>query len=178
MQIGTIASIGKVVFAIVIIAILIYIAVKKPVVNMGNWIIDGSDDNMLKIISPNKTVVFGVDQLNSGIRIQNYLIKGDEHALQFFSPDIVQMANMQKKRLGVGSLAFIDNTNAEEKYNQGLWVYEHDKPLVVLNDELLRWPSQNMIIKAAGPQFQVYTGDKIIVNEPKSVTQSALYNII
>lgn len=180
MQVGTAASAFKVIFALAVISILIYIAVKKPPVAIGNWSIDGSDDNMLKIIGPDKKTVFAVDILNKGIRVQDYLIKGDEHALQFFAPDLVQMANMRKKQLEIGQLSVVDNTSAENKHDQGLFLYDNrnNKPLAVLNDELLRWPVQDMLVKAAGSQFQVYSKNIAIVNEPKPLSQSARYNVI
>ena len=185
MQVGTIATAGKVVFAITVIAILLYIALKKPVVNLGNWSIDGSDDKMLKIISPNKKVVFGVDQDNEGIRVQNYLVKGDQYSLQFFDQSLTPMATLKKNELTLGGVVFVDNTSNENKSDQGLVLVDtrNKKTMAVINDQIFRWPEYGMYLKTekegSVTNFQVYSDQHgVLLKEPKSIVSSAYSNII
>jgi hypothetical protein len=185
MQVSTVANIGKVVFALAVVGILIYIAVKKSEVNLGNWSIDGTDDKMLKITSPNKNVVFGIDQDNEGIRVQNYLVKGDQYALQFFDPGLTSMATMKKNEMTIGGVAIIDNTANDIKDDQGVVLVDvrNNKPMAVINDQILRWPVYGMYLKCGKDgdrtNFQVYSSQHgVLLKEPKSLSSNAYYNII
>lgn len=121
MQIGTIDSISKYVFAIAVIAILVYIVVRMRRVNVGNWTIDGSSDDVLKFVSPKKDVIFTVQQGNQGVTVKNYLIKGDDYGLQFFNPNLAPMTRFREKEVYLGDMVI---TNKDENGNPKFVAYD------------------------------------------------------
>lgn len=121
MQLGTLDSISKYVFAIAVIAILAYIVFKMRRVNVGNWTIDGSSDDVLKFVSPAKDVIFTVQQGNQGVTVKNYLIKGDDYGLQFFNPNLKPMARFREKEMYLGDMVV---ANKDESGNATFVAYD------------------------------------------------------
>lgn len=183
MQLGTLAAVTKIIFGVVVVAILIYLAVKRQDVRLGKWRIDGSDENILKFISPANNVVFAVNQKDHGIVVKNYLIKGDEYGLQFFSPKIKQMARMTENEFFIGDLGILDKTGDNVAANRGVQFLDtpSGKVLATVSADKINWPQIGVAAKA------VREGDKVAVEAADTrgkrglfpdVHSAARYNII
>jgi len=189
MQIGSFETIGKYVLAIAVIGILVYIVVRVRRINVGNWTIDGSSDDVLKFVSPAKDVIFTVNQDNQGITVKNYLIKGDDNGLQFFNPKFKQMARMREKELYIGDLGTVNKVDEPLSDSSGVLFVDMSKgeTIAVLNSHILRWPKNNLLIKSeeldGNPSFQAYDqkNNKVILQAPTSaqyIKSVPTYNII
>lgn len=146
MQIGTLDSVSKYVFAAIVIAILVYIVFKMRRVNIGNWTIDGSSDDVLKFVSPKKEVIFTVQQGNQGVTVKDYLIKGDNTGLQFFNTDLKQMARFREKEMYLGDMAII---NKEEGGNSKFIAYD------IKNNRMLLEAPQSQLQYKSIPTYNI-----------------------
>lgn len=185
MQVGTLSAIAKVVFAVAVIAILVYIVVRSPPVKLGRWRIDGSSDDMLKFISPANDVVLGVSQSNKGIVIKNYLVKSDENGLQVFDPNLEQITQFSKGEIKFGHTILADNMKSTDPDTRGLRIAEDTSANAVatLGSDRVNFPQKQVLLKVAqssfGGGFQVYdTKAKNIVVEFPKQSIAAQYNII
>lgn len=183
MQVGTFQTIAKYVFAAAVIGILVYIVVYVRRINTGNWVIDGSDDDVLKFISPKKDVIFTVQQGNQGVTVRNYLIKGDDHGLQFFSPKFERMSRMREKQLDVGDIAIVDR-NGPLADNSGVLFVDLKRGvgLANINERVLHWPNAQMLTKAesvnGNPVFQVIdTKNQRMVLQAPPQQGASTYNL-
>lgn len=185
MQFATVERIGRYLFAAAVIGILIYIVVYVHRINTGNWTIDGSDDDVLKFISPKKDVIFTVQQGNQGITVKNYLVKGDEHGLQFYTPDLAKMARMRKGQVDVGEIAILDRSGPVSADSGVAFVdLSRGQALANINENVLHWPKPQLLIKSetqgGNPVFQAYDlkNNRVILQEPKAQLSRVPYNLI
>lgn len=182
-QLGTLGTISKVVFALAVIGILIYIVITVQKINPGGWKIIG-DDTSLRFVSPNNESVLGVSDQDKGIYVKNYLVQADETGLHFKSPKNVSMATLREKEIDVGGITLADNTDDRpDAGSQGLKIYNNKvgKDISYISNLGLRIPAYNLLLKGDGfpsnPKFQVYDlkNNKVLLSVPSG---SFEYNLI
>lgn len=182
-QLGTVGTISKVVFALVVIGILIYIVITMQKINPGGWKIIG-DDTSLKFISPKNESLLTVNQQDQGIYVKNYLVQADNNGLHFKSPKNVSMASFREKELDIGGITLADNSeDRPDVGRQGLKVYNNKvgKDLSYISNLGIGIPEYNLLLKGDGfpsnPKFQVYDlkNNKVLLSVPSG---SFEYNLI
>lgn len=182
-QLGTLGTISKVVFALAVIAILIYIVITVQKLNTGGWKIIG-DDTSLRFVSPNNESVVGISEKDKGIYVKNYLVHADESGLHFKSPKGVPMTTLREKEIEIGGIILADNTDGRpDDGSQGLKIYNNKvkRDISYISNLGLRIPDYNLILKGEGfpsnPKFQVYDlkNDNVLLSVPSS---SFEYNLI
>lgn len=185
-QLGTLGTISKVVFALSVIGILIYIVVTMQKINPGGWKIIG-DDTSIKFISPKNESVLSISDKDKGIYVKNYLVHADNTGLHFKSPKNVLMATLREKEMDIGGITLADNTDVRpDAGSQGLKIYNNKvgKDISYISNLGLRIPEYNLLLKGDGypsnPKFQVYDlkNNKVLLSVPSVQSGSFEYNLI
>lgn len=182
-QLGTLGTISKVLFGLVVIGILIYIVITMQRINPGGWKIIG-DNTSLKFISPKNESLLTISEENQGIYVKNYLVQADNNGLHFKSPKNVLMSSLRERELDIGGITLSDNTeDRPDVGRQGLKVYNNKvgKDLSYISNLGLGIPEYNLLLKGDGfpsnPKFQVYDlkNSKVLLSVPSG---SFEYNLI
>lgn len=145
MQLSTVISSVKVIFALVVIALIVYLVLQLRRINTGSWKVNGTND-VLQFIDPDNKVVFSISAKDNGVFVNNYLIKGDPNSLQFFSPDQVNMVQMRKNEIQFGDLALYKSSDWGSTL--GIADKAAGKMIAGIGDRLIYWPNAQTIIKA------------------------------
>src|SRR5690606_34933715 len=182
-QLGTLGTITKVGFGLVVIGILDYIVITMQKINNGGWKILG-DNNSLKFVSPKNKSVLSISEQDNGIYIKNYQVQADNNGLHFKSPKNVLMASLKEKELDIGGITLADNTDdSPDAGRQGLKIYNNKvgKDISYISNLGLRIPEYNLLLKGDGypsdPKFQIYDlkNNKVLLSVP---SKSFEYNLI